>query len=123
MNAFLPVFSLGVSFFFLCLYSFKCNGALSRAFCWTPFRYLGNMSYSYYLIHGLTLQAVAKVFGFVFPRMDSTVALLALVIGFSATWISSSFLFFLVEKRYSLEVKRPQVLKALSATAALGKAI
>ncbi|PYU28182.1 MAG: acyltransferase [Acidobacteria bacterium] len=123
MNAFLPVFSLGVSFFFLCLYSFKCNGALSRAFSWTPFRYLGNMSYSYYLIHGLTLQAVAKVFGFVFPTMDSTVALLALVIGFSATWISSSFLFFLVEKRYSLEVKRPQVLKALSATVALGKAI
>jgi len=60
MNAFLPVFSLGVSFFFLCLYSFKCNGVLSRAFSWTPFRYLGNMSYSYYLIHGLTLQAVAK---------------------------------------------------------------
>ena len=36
---------------------FRAEGPLYRAFAWTPLRWLGNMSYSYYLIHGLALKA------------------------------------------------------------------
>jgi peptidoglycan/LPS O-acetylase OafA/YrhL len=48
---------LFVSFFALCLAAFATRGLTYRAFCWTPLRWLGNMSYSYYLIHGLALKA------------------------------------------------------------------
>jgi peptidoglycan/LPS O-acetylase OafA/YrhL len=49
---------LFASFFVLCLVCFSDPYAwLPRAFSWTPLRWLGNMSYSYYLIHGLALKA------------------------------------------------------------------
>lgn len=34
------------------------NGVLARAFAWTPLRYLGNVSYSFYLVHGLAIELV-----------------------------------------------------------------
>jgi exopolysaccharide production protein ExoZ len=39
-----------VALVFRCLFS---NGILDSAFSWTPLRWLGNISYSYYLFHGL----------------------------------------------------------------------
>jgi len=33
------------------------KAALARAFSWLPLRWLGNMSYSFYLLHGLALKA------------------------------------------------------------------
>ncbi|OBV38164.1 acyltransferase family protein [Janthinobacterium psychrotolerans] len=46
------------AFFLLC---FSClrqpDSLLAQALCWTPLRWLGNISYSYYLIHGLALKA------------------------------------------------------------------
>lgn len=54
----LKVSILFTSFFVLCLVCFVDPYAwLPRAFSWTPLRWLGNMSYSYYLIHGLALKA------------------------------------------------------------------
>ena len=59
------VFGLGC-FWFL-LYSIGCDGRLRSIFCSTPLRYLGNMSYSYYLLHGLTLQAMFLALAAFFP--------------------------------------------------------
>jgi len=45
------------AYFALCLSCFgRPSGWLSRSYSWTPLRWFGNMSYSYYLAHGLGLQ-------------------------------------------------------------------
>ncbi len=44
---------LFASLFVFCLAGLQNAFApMSRVFCWTPLRWLGNMSYSYYLLHG-----------------------------------------------------------------------
>src|SRR5260370_31060953 len=52
------VIVLGISCAMLAFYSFEFDGLLKAVFSWTPLRCVGNMSYSYYLIHGLALRAV-----------------------------------------------------------------
>ena len=49
-----------VAFFALCGACFS-GGLAGRAFSWTPARWLGNMSYSYYLLHGMTVMALSIV--------------------------------------------------------------
>jgi exopolysaccharide production protein ExoZ len=105
-----PLFSLyllSTAFFFFSFYSFRFDGPLQTIFSWAPIRSLGNMSYSYYLIHGITLEGLALVFGaFRLPRSSPYIALLALTVGFAATWVTSSALFFFVEKKYSLKPRQ-----------------
>lgn len=54
-----------VSLFFtgslLTLYAISFDGYLAKAFSWDPLRWVGNMSYSYYLIHGITLVAIQAI--------------------------------------------------------------
>jgi exopolysaccharide production protein ExoZ len=95
------------SFFIICYSCFRGqNAVLARAFTWTPLRWLGNMSYSYYLAHGLTL----KVAFATLPKMIPPAAHGALFIGgllplmFAATLIPSAVLFILVERPFSLKV-------------------
>lgn len=112
INAFLPVFALSATFVFLSFYCFEYSGFLKRVFSWSPLRYLGNMSYSYYLIHGLTLEGVALVWLKIgLPISSLWAALSALIIGFCATWVTASLLFFFVEKRYSLLSKPADAMK------------
>lgn len=97
--------ALFVAFFALCLACFKSDsGWLASAFKWTPMRWLGNMSYSYYLLHGLALKAFFVLLPLVF-RADylppSTLPVL-LVVAFAATLVPSVALFVLVEKPLSL---------------------
>ena len=55
-------------FFVLCLACFNNpTGWLARAFGWTPMRWLGNMSYSYYLLHGLALKAIILLMALMLP--------------------------------------------------------
>lgn len=98
---------LSISTFWFVAYTLGHEGLLRRAFAWRPLRYLGNMSYSYYLIHGVTLQGVALIWGVLAGRGLSGPLLFAaaLPLGFAATWISATVLFFLIEKPISL---RPQ---------------
>ena len=113
INAFLPVFALSAAFFFLSFYCFEYSSFLKRVFSWSPLRYLGNMSYSYYLIHGLTLEGVALVWLKVgLPLSSLWAGLSALVVGFCATWVTASLLFFFVEKRYSLLPKPAYAMNA-----------
>ncbi len=99
------VLVLSFSFFLLTLYSFAFSGTLSRIFCWNPLRYLGNMSYSYYLIHGLTLNALSHGLAVLLPPSGNSPGLFAqtFILGLAATWMSATVLFVLVEKPFSLQ--------------------
>jgi peptidoglycan/LPS O-acetylase OafA/YrhL len=90
-------FPLFLIFLFAC---FRSNSFLGRLFSGRFIRYLGNMSYSYYLIHGLTLKFVAMILARLVPENTTgLVYWLTLPAAFGATWISSTVLYVLVEKR------------------------
>ena len=97
--------ALSITMFWLAAYCLAYDGILKRVFSWAPLRYLGNMSYSYYLIHGVTLQGVALIWLAIashgVPRISLFVA--ALPIALLATWVSSTALFLLVEKPTSFQ--------------------
>jgi peptidoglycan/LPS O-acetylase OafA/YrhL len=69
---------------------------------WAPLRWLGNMSYSYYLIHGLTLKFVFLVVGIIVPK-DFDMAASMLLPAFAVTLVPSALLFLLVERPVSLQ--------------------
>jgi exopolysaccharide production protein ExoZ len=82
----------------------RARGVTRSVFCWRPLRWLGNMSYSYYLIHGLTIKFFFLVLAKIFPPLaDQAMAIWALLpIAFVMTLIVSAVLFIAVEKPYSL---------------------
>jgi exopolysaccharide production protein ExoZ len=98
------VIVLSISCAMLAFYSFEFEGLLKAFFSWSPLRYLGNMSYSYYLIHGLALHAVAVIAYSIVPEGHPSlrVFLLAMPPGFAMTWLASSCLFLLLENPISL---------------------
>lgn len=107
----LKVSLLFVSFFVLCLACFaRPESWLPRAFSWTPLRWLGNMSYSYYLVHGLALKAAFVVLAAALPASEHGPlffwTLMALM--FALTLVPSTLLFLLVERPFSLAPKRKQ---------------
>ncbi|MEA2175327.1 MAG: exopolysaccharide production protein ExoZ [Blastocatellia bacterium] len=101
-----PTLLLFVSFFVFALACFDSQSLLSKIFSWTPLRWLGNMSYSYYLIHGLTLKGIALIaLPLVVAPTGISVVLywLALPVFFFLTLFVSTLLFVLVEKRFSIQ--------------------
>lgn len=92
----------------LVLACFRSQSILQRIFTWTPLRWLGNMSYSYYLIHGLVLKFIELVLKRIIPQRPTTPLLFwgLMPFAFAATLIGSTLLFMLVEKRFSLAVRR-----------------
>ena len=66
------------------------------------------MSYSYYLIHGLVLKFIELVLKRIIPQQPTTPWLFwgFMPLAFAATLIGSTILFMLVEKRFSLVVRR-----------------
>jgi exopolysaccharide production protein ExoZ len=102
--------ALSGTFLLLCLYSFEFAGFLRRVFSWTPLRWLGNISYSYYLLHGLTLNIVALAVRRLIPPTgsQSEVFFVALPLAFGATWCTATALFALVERPFSLVVAKPR---------------
>jgi len=66
------VIVLSISCAMLAFCSFEFDGLLKAFFSWNPLRYLGNMSYSYYLIHGLALHAVAVIAYSIVPEGESS---------------------------------------------------
>ena len=95
---------LMISTYWFTAYCLAYDGILRRCLSLAPLRYLGNMSYSYYLIHGVTLQGVAlgweRLAGAGVPSLPLFAA--ALPVGLVVTWITSTGLFVLVEKPFSL---------------------
>jgi peptidoglycan/LPS O-acetylase OafA/YrhL len=77
------------------------DGPLRRVFAWTPLRYLGNVSYSFYLVHGLAVELVMN------DTMESWLAprgLAYLVTTFAASLVlgivAATALFVLAERPY-----------------------
>lgn len=94
-----------LGFFLLCYSAFSGAGMTARVFCWTPLRWLGNMSYSYYLIHGLALKAGFMLLAKLLPTAHPWNGLAfsgMLMLMFGITLIPSTLLFALVERPYSL---------------------
>lgn len=105
----LKVSILFVAFFTLCLVCFRSPSSwLPRTFSWTPLRWLGNMSYSYYLLHGLALKA-----GFLALSKQLAAASygpwlfwVLLPPMFVLTLMPSAVLFLLVERPFSLAPRK-----------------
>lgn len=105
--------ALYITYFSLCFTCFSGEGSiLGNFFSWRPIRWLGNMSYSYYLIHGLTLKAMFLVISKVpvlYAMRSQEIYWGFLPIAFAITLIPAAFMFLLVERPLSLVVKRPML--------------
>lgn len=92
-------------FFGLCLVCLgRRTSAVARVFSWTPLRWLGNMSYSYYLLHGLTLKATffawAQLSGHAVH--SGWIVWVLLPAMFLLTLLTSTLLFACIERPFSL---------------------
>ncbi len=108
-----------VAFFLLCAVCFRGIGLVSAWMRWAPIRWLGNMSYSFYLVHGFVVRAgmllIAKVLAAPMPAWLFWALLPAL---YAAALGCSAVLFVAVEKPISLQSKprgTPNPASALSA--------
>jgi exopolysaccharide production protein ExoZ len=100
---------LFAAFFLLCLTCFRApHDWLPRAFAWTPLRWLGNMSYSYYLVHGLALKGSFLALSRALPpeTVGAWVFWPLLPAMFAWTLLPSAGLFVLVERPLSLAPRR-----------------
>src|SRR6267378_426924 len=99
---------LFVVLFVLTLVAFRAPGPLRELFSVAPLRWLGNMSYSYYLMHALALKGLALAFARLRPGWNpgATGHWLLLPLAFAVTLVSSAGLFAAVEKRFSLAPRR-----------------
>ena len=96
--------TLYVLFFLFCLECFTTSGLATQIFTFTPLRWLGNMSYSYYLIHGLALKFLFLILTFV-HRPEGTDAFsfwLLFPVFFGFSLVPAAILFTMIEKPFSL---------------------
>jgi exopolysaccharide production protein ExoZ len=111
--------SLFVTIFFLVLHAVFFDGVLSRLLSWDYLRWVGNMSYSYYLIHGLALHGVQKVVDSRFIALPHTVFNFVALFGFcvTASLSCAAALYLWVEKPLSLQ---PRAAKSAIARGSVG---
>ncbi len=86
------------------------RGALARLMARRPLRWLGIISYSYYLIHALVIRFLGEIAQHAFAPADHRAAVwwvVALVPTFAATLIASYLLFAAVERPCSLDRDPP----------------
>lgn len=98
-----------IGFFMLCYECFSWQSPSSKFFSFTPLRWLGNMSYSYYLIHGLAVKFIIILIAEFYFTTQVNCLLDFLVLGtivYMFTLIPAFFLFFLVDKPFSLMNKK-----------------
>lgn len=102
---------LAASFFVVCFCCFRHpDQVLARAFSWTPLRWLGNMSYSYYLLHGLALSVGFRLLHRVIASTshDGLFYAAMLIPMFVLTLVPTITLFLFVERPLSLAITQPQ---------------
>jgi exopolysaccharide production protein ExoZ len=83
------------------------KGAVGKVCSLTPLRWLGNISYSYYLLHGLVLKVISTVLlRMTGPDTASSVLFwLVMPLAFGATVVGSAVLFLAIEKPLSLSTE------------------
>ncbi len=82
----------------LCIAVFPGHGPVARALSWAPLRWMGETSYSYYLIHGLVLKAIATVMPMPYWPM--------FLPAFAATVLATTVLHHAVERPLSLRTAK-----------------
>jgi exopolysaccharide production protein ExoZ len=97
-------------FFWFFMYALNYDGVLKRSLSCAPLRWMGNISYSYYLLHGLVLNSVALALKSVpqMPQHGTVMFWACLPLAFLATVVVSTAVFLQVERRFSL-VKKTSV--------------
>lgn len=96
---------LGALFLVVCLSAFAGQApGFATILSWTPLRWLGNMSYSYYLIHGLALNACGIVMARVLPPSSLSILAFCLLppLLFAVTLLPALALYLWVERPLSL---------------------
>jgi len=107
----LSIALMSVALFFFVLYSLEYRGALHMMSTWRPMRYWGNISFSYYLAHGVTLKGMATVLARLHPEHHPVFTYFAaLVVGIAATWVSATVVYLFVEKPMSLTPKKQRTI-------------
>jgi exopolysaccharide production protein ExoZ len=103
------VLALYLGTLWLLLHVIGGDGPSSVIFRWTPLRWLGNMSYSYYLVHGLALNVLGALVRFVVPGGHGGLWVWGILLPLSllVTLSASTLLFAFVEKPWSLEPPTP----------------
>ena len=99
--------ALGVLFvtdFWVVLYVTGFDGWMKSLCSVAALRWLGNISYSFYLLHGLTLKVMATVLAVVLPSSSHGALVYwgMLVLAFPAAFVTSTVLYAAVEKPLSL---------------------
>ena len=104
----LSMLSIFILFLLLCLCAFNQQSNAYKWLTYSLLRWLGNMSYSYYLIHGLTLKFCFLVLGATLPDGFNSVSMFYWLWAplFFLTLIVSLILFLLIERPLSLQVDR-----------------
>jgi len=104
---------INIAFVLLVYRSVFTCGPAARAFSWTPLRWLGNMSYSFYLMHGLGLHALFMLLGKLglLQAVGFGIFLLWLPAGIVASFAMSLPIYLLIERPLSLKsaIKHPAV--------------
>jgi peptidoglycan/LPS O-acetylase OafA/YrhL len=87
-----------------CLYAMFVNGFLKRLFSWVYLRWMGNISYSYYLIHGLALHGMKLLVNWGFTPAPRPVFfdILLFVASLSFATFCAAIFYLLVEKPLSV---------------------
>jgi peptidoglycan/LPS O-acetylase OafA/YrhL len=99
---FLGLFAAG---FLLPAAAFAGTGPVARGLSWRPLRWLGNMSYSYYLAHGLVLDLAFRTLRLLAPAyggLGDAAWWVLLVPALLATLVGSAALFLAVERPFSI---------------------
>jgi exopolysaccharide production protein ExoZ len=117
--------ALFVGYSVLVLRALTPGTRLAEIFSIGPLRWLGNMSYSFYLVHGLPLHAFGIAAGRLAltrltPHVVWAIFLVAYPVVFLATAACAAILFLVVEKRVSLVSKSPKT-TTVSPVALLGE--
>lgn len=111
---------MSVAILFFVLHALEYPGALQKICTWRPMRYWGNISYSYYLAHGLTLKALATLLARVQPEHHPMLIYFGgLWSGLLLTWVSASLLYLVIEKPFSLTAKKQRASTQTAAVASL----
>lgn len=101
----LKILILAISFFVVCYWCFRHpDQGLARVFSWKPLRWLGNMSYSYYLLHGLALNVGFRLLHRVIPAVSNEALFFVAMLlpMFIVTLVPTITLYLFVELPFSL---------------------
>ncbi len=98
--------ALFIACFLLCASALSGAGLVAKTLAAPPLRWLGAMSYSFYLLHGLALKATFISLAIVWPADGQEPALfwLLLPLAFGAALAGAACLFLAVERLFSLRI-------------------